>query len=211
MYIMPNDNNVSMQGNSMSNAWKAFKKRVGQKALDTLPEHTQEESAKKLAEWRKTDEFISDPMYNRGIMGFTALATQPAIDSYNHKVDEETREVSVLRKIGKIIGCTTVGMFCVRGPMREIVKKMTDLKGNSKYSKALLPKAYLVEMSKNEKFLKNYRSALTMGLALVVMSFTNFLLDAPVSAFITNVLLDKRSARKKAEERAERKEIKEVA
>jgi len=207
MYIVPNDNNISMQGNPMSNAWKSFKKRIGQKALDALPEHTQEESAKKLAEWRKTDEFISDPMYNRGIIGLTALATQPAIDNYNHKVDDETRQISVLRKIGKIIGCTTVGMFCVRGPMREIVKKMTNLKGNNKYSKALLPKKYLVEMSNNEKFLKNYRSALTMGLALVAMSFTNFLLDAPVSAFITNFLIDKRNDKKKQEE----KHIKEVA
>lgn len=176
IHLLQNDN-ISMQ-----------KKHPTQRILDVIPEYTKKESAQKLERWKKIDEIISKPAENRGIMGATAILTQPAIDYYNNKVDEETRLVSRNRTIAKIIAGTLVGMFVVRGPIYKLITKMTDIKGKSKYSKYLLPQKYINEISQNEKFLKNYRSALSMSLALGAMCFTNFLLDAPFAMFITNKL-----------------------
>jgi len=124
-------------------------------------------------------------------MGATALLTQPTIDYYNHRVDDETRTVSKNRTIAKIVAGTLVGMFVVRGPIHKIVKKMTNPLGNGKYSKALLPVKYLEELAKNETYLKNYRATLAMILALCAMSITNFILDAPLTIFFTNLLNEK--------------------
>lgn len=164
------------------------KRSLGQRIWDAIPQHTQSESAKKLEQWKKIDEFISRPAENRGIMGATALLTQPAIDYYNNKVDEETRRVARNRTIAKIIAGASVGMFVVRGPIYKLITKMTDINGKSRFSKSLLPQKYLTEIGKNEKFLKNYRSALSMAIALVAMCFTNFALDAPLTIFLTNML-----------------------
>ena len=68
---------------------------------------------------------------------------------------------------------------------------MTNMNGNSKLSKALLPKKFLNEIAQNPKFLKNYRSALAMSIALGAMCFTNFAFDAPLTAFLTNYLNEK--------------------
>lgn len=45
-------------------------------------------------------------------------------------------------------------MFVVRGPIYKGILSMTNIKGNSKFSKALLPKKYLKELNDNPKFLK---------------------------------------------------------
>jgi len=187
MNIQPINNSISMQGNP----WKNFKDRAMQKVIDAIPMHTVKESAKKIEAWEKIDSVVSRPAENRGIMGVTALLTQPAIDASNHKVDKETRRVSRNRTISKIIIGTSVGMFIVRGPIYKAIQVMTDIKGNSKLNKALLPKKYLKEISENPKFLKNYRSALAMAIALLAMSVTNFVLDAPLTAIFTNYLNEK--------------------
>ena len=46
----------------------------------------------------------------RLIQGATALVSQPVIDYYNKKADDETRAVSVARTIGKIVAGTLVGV-----------------------------------------------------------------------------------------------------
>ena len=181
-----------MQGKPL----KSLKDRVVQKAIDAVPEHTVKESAKKLEKWEHIDSVVSRPAENRGIMGATALLTQPAIDASNHKVDKETRRVSVNRTIAKIIAGTGVGMFVVRGPIYKGILSMTNIKGNSKFSKALLPKKYLKELNDNPKFLKNYRSALAMAIALLAMCVTNFVLDAPLTAMLTNYLNEKTEEKK---------------
>lgn len=86
-------------------------------------------------------------------------------------------------------------MFVVRGPIYKGILSMTNIKGNSKFSKALLPKKYLKELNDNPKFLKNYRSALAMAIALLAMCVTNFVLDAPLTAMLTNYLNEKRRKR----------------
>lgn len=182
MKINPVNNsyNVSMHGN-----W--WRKPV-QRIFNALPEYTQKESEKSVDSWNKFNKLISDPMTNRGIIGATAVITQPVIDYYNHKVDEETRVVSRNRTLAKIAAGTLVGMFVVRGPIYKMVEKMTDVSGTSKFSTALLPKAFINEMQTYVKRLHNYRSAVSMGLALAAMTITNFALDAPLTKIFTNHL-----------------------
>ena len=110
-----------------------------------------------------------------------------AIDYYNHRVDEETRTVSRNRTIAKILAGTAVGAL-VRGSCFKLIEKTTDIKSKKKFGKSLLPadKDLLKEFSKFAEKLSNYRNALSTFAAIVVMCFTNFLLDAPLTAILTN-------------------------
>ena len=181
-----NEYNISMYGK-----YPNWVRRVGQWFLDKSPFHTSKENANSVKNWNKLTYFTSDPMWNRGIMGASALLTQPTIDYYNHRVDEETRTVSRNRTIAKIVAGTLVGMFVVRGPVYKLVEKMTNVKGNGKWSTALIPKELLKELSENETYLKNCRATIAMALALIAMSITNFVLDAPLTIFLTNLLNEK--------------------
>ena len=183
-----NNYSVSMQGKKYPNWFKRQCKRAGQFFLDVMPSHTKKDNKNSPQKWDKINNWCSNPAWNRAIMGVTALATQPAIDYYNHKVDDETRTVSRNRTIAKICAGTLVGVFVVRGPIYKAVEKMTDVLGKKKYSKILLPEKYINEMMKHENYLKNYRSAIAMLLALGAMCITNFVLDAPLTTFFTNYL-----------------------
>jgi hypothetical protein len=101
-------------------------------------------------------------------------------------------------------------MFVVRGPVHKLVEKMTNPLGTGKYSKALLPKDYLKEITKNKNYLKNYRTTLSMVLALGVMCITNFVLDAPLTIILTNMLNEKSEIKVKKQEK-DISEMKEVA
>ena len=188
-------NSVSMQGKKPDKAWDKFKRRMAQKVIDVLPSHTQKETPRKLEEWNKFDNWVSKPAQNRAIMGATAIITQPAIDYNNHKVDKETRRVARNRTIAKIIVGTCVGIM-VRGSAYKAVTNMTNIAGKTKFSKALLPKKFLTEIANNEKFLKNYRSALSSSLAILAMCVTNFVLDAPLTVLLTNKLNAKKGDKK---------------
>jgi hypothetical protein len=190
-----NDYNISMHGK-----YPNWVRRVGQWFLDKSPSHTSKESENSIKNWNKWTYITSDPMWNRGIMGATALLTQPAIDYYNHRVDDETRTVSRNRTVSKIVAGTLVGMFVVRGPVSKLVEKMTNVNGKKDWQKWLLPKAYVKRMASNPNGLKNYRSALSMGLALAAMCVTNFLLDAPLTIFFTNYLNKKSHLKRLKEE-----------
>lgn len=188
MNISPvSNNNVSMQGKNSPNWLKRQIRRVGQKILDMSPSHTSKDDRSTRKKWDRTKDWVSHPMWNRGIMGATALLTQPTIDYYNHRVDDETRTVSRNRTIAKIIAGTLVGMFVVRGPVHKVVEKMTDLNGKKKYSLWLVPKDFINMLRKDESALKNYRSTLAMLLALFGMCYTNFALDAPLTTILTNI------------------------
>ena len=134
MYIQPINYSVNMQGGPSPKgdpkSWRKFLDKIQQKIIDTVPEKTFNDLGKRK-EWELINKKISHPATNRLIMGATALATQPAIDYYNHRVDKETREISRNRTIAKIIVGTGVGM-AVRGSCYELVKKMTDIKGIKK-------------------------------------------------------------------------------
>ena len=181
MKIQPEYNNVAMTGKG----WSSFKNSIKQKIIDAVPQATIKDGTKRIERWKTVDEKISKPAENRLIMGATALVTQPVIDYNNHKVDEETRRVSRNRTIAKILAGTGVGIV-VRGSCYKLVNKMTDINGKGKYSKALIPKSYIGKFSKTVKFLRNYKSALSTGMAILAMCVTNFAIDAPLTVYLTN-------------------------
>ena len=190
MYIQPISYSVNMQGKPPGlpkdkGTWKKAVDKIKQKVLDSLPEKTITETAKNVEIWNKLNNDASHPAINRLIMGASALATQPVIDYYNHKVDKETREVSRNRTIAKILVGTGVGML-VRGSCFELVKKMTNINGKGRWSKSLMPTKYLKELLADENLLKNYRNALATSIAILAMCFTNFLIDAPLTVCLTN-------------------------
>lgn len=192
--------NIQTQYDSVNMCGKKPKsqnfRRLKQKILDVLPNATIRDDARRLNKWKKLDNDITHPAKNRLIMGATALITQPTIDYYNHNVDTETREVSRIRTVAKILAGTTVGM-AVRGACFKLVEKMTNLKGNKK----LLPAEFMNDFAKYSVQLQNHRNALSTGLAILAMCITNFLIDAPLTVFLTNHFNDKRLLKKQEAER----------
>jgi len=109
------------------------------------------------------------------ILGATAIFMQPAIDAHNKNVDEKTRKVSVARTIAKIVAGTLTG-FAIR---KACIKAM-DLK--------MFKPSNAVKVTKDA--FEQYKNAMGTIVALVVMLFTNFLIDAPLTKWLTNVLID---------------------
>jgi hypothetical protein len=137
-------------------------------------------------------------------MGVTALAIQPGIDASNKKVDERTRKLSVCRTVSKILVGMTVGIL-VRGGVYKIVNKMTQLNGTSKFSKSLLANEFIQDFIKNSGNLKTYTSVVSYIIAFAAMCVTNFAIDAPLTALLTNKLQSKvleKEARVKEKEEA---------
>lgn len=163
----------------------SIKDRIKQKILDAAPSTTFDDAENKIKNMIKVDGWLSKPAENRGVMGATAVFLQPAIDASNKRVDSDTRQISICRTGAKVIAGTGVGMV-VRGSSYGLVEKMTDLDSKKDYAKKLLPKKYIEEFSKNPKLLKNYRSALSTGIAIAAMCVTNFVIDAPLTVFLTN-------------------------
>ena len=176
-----------------------FIKKIEQKFINILPEKTFNDGKDKLDKCDKYGKFMSRPDTNRAIMGVAMLATQPAIDYYNHRVDKETRTVSRNRTIAKGFACTSVGVL-VRGTVYQILNKFTNVNGTKRYSTSLLPKKFIDIFKNNPKKLANYKSALSTIIALMVMTFTNFALDAPLTAYFTNKLNEKSAKRMKEKE-----------
>ena len=197
MYIQQNSYNVNMCGKKDN---PRFWNRLKQTVLDVFPSATIKDGTRRVDKWKKSDELLSNPAVNRLIMGATALVTQPSIDYYNHKVDKETREVSRIRTISKILAGTAVGI-AVRGACFILIEEMTNFKDTKRLGKALLPPKFLSELASDAKLLKNYRNALSTTIAVLAMSVTNFLIDAPLTVFLTNHFNDKRLKKKEEAER----------
>ena len=187
MYIQPISNSdISMRAKPMpKGSWKAFKDRVKQKVLDVIPEIEFKNPTEKI---KKIDERLSRPAENRALMGATAVFMQPTIDSFNKKVDDDTRKVSICRTIAKIVVGTLVGI-AVRGSVYKLIENMTNLSGKGKWARALLPDKYVDKLAEVPKFLQNYKSALSTSSAIGVMLFTNFAIDAPFTVKLTNSLV----------------------
>ena len=199
MYIQPNNNSVNMYGSKWEpNFWR----RLKQKALDACPEHTIKLKGNESQKYDKINGRITRPDVNRLIMGATAIVTQPAIDYSNHQVDKETREVACIRTIAKILAGTLVGV-AVRGSCYKLVQSMTNIKGHGRWSKELLPTENLQQLLDDKNLLNNYRNAIATFISIMVMSITNFVIDAPLTVFLTNKLnenrLDKIAANKQKE------------
>lgn len=132
---------------------------------------------------------------NRLILGVSALMTQPFIDAQNKKVDEETRKVSVARTVAKIIAGTLTGYY-VRAGCINLIDEMTKLPSEVKNPNSFGGKLRMLFTPDDAKTgalksLKKYKNALGTTISLVVMLFTNFLIDAPLTKYLTNLFTDK--------------------
>lgn len=145
---------------------------------------------------KKTGEKISSAE-QRLILGASALMSQPFIDGRNRNVDEETRKVSVARTISKIIAGTLTGYFIRKGCIKGI-KALSHVpaEGVPKWKTIFTPKG--IKDNTTDAFMQ-YRNAIGTVAALVVMMFTNFLIDAPLTRALTNLLVKKHDDKVKAE------------
>ena len=137
---------------------------------------------------------ISSPE-NRLILGVTALMSQPFIDAANKKVDDETRRVSICRTIAKIIAGTSTGVtiryLCIKG-IDACSKNPATLSNTAKLKK--LRSLFYPTLKHSAEEFAQYKNALGTLLALGVMVFTNFLIDAPLTKALTNVFMKKKGA-----------------
>ena len=136
--------------------------------------------------------FSSDKQ--RLALGLTALITQPFIDYNNKDVDEKTRKISVARTIAKIIAGTLTG-FAIRYGCIKGIKALSQIpgKGVPKWKTIFTPEG--IKDNTTEAFAQ-YRNAMGTVVALVIMMFTNFLIDAPLTKFLTNFFVKKQGGEK---------------
>lgn len=138
----------------------------------------------------------------RLILGATALATQPFIDFYNRAADEETRAVSTARTIGKIVAGTLTGVLIRYGAIKGfkhfaqynikhengIVKEVTQKTKNDIFFPLLAKFKQNQSVEEFKRCYDKYVNFLGNTTAAVVMIFTNFLIDAPLTKVICNYL-----------------------
>lgn len=149
------------------------------------------ENANKAINWIGRN--ISSPQ-NRVILGASALMSQPFIDLHNRKVDEDTRKVSAARTVAKIIAGTLTGFFvrygCIKGiDYCSLLPAQVTNATKHKWLRTLFtPDSAINGVLKD---LNQYKKALGSFIALLVMLFTNFAIDAPLTKFLTNKFVDK--------------------
>ncbi len=132
---------------------------------------------------------ISSPQ-QRLIIGLTALVTQPVIDLSNKKADEETRVLSACRSLGKIIAATTSGVI-----VREACISLAKNKATTNLLKNVIKDTEKL----TEHNIRKFSNFMGSAGALVVMLFTNFLWDAPVTQKLTNFFYKHVSNKKETE------------
>lgn len=169
----------------IQNSSPSFQGGVKQRMLNTVPNI---ELSGNVNWINKAGEKISSAE-QRLILGASALMSQPFIDAHNKNVDEKTRKVSVARTIAKIIAGTTTGFLIRKGCIKGI-KAMSQprVAGAPKWKSFFTPKN--VSKTTTDAFMQ-YRNAMGTVVALIVMMFTNFLIDAPLTKFLTNTLIKK--------------------
>lgn len=171
-----------------------------QRAFDIIPEKTiTNPKVLKGLDWLGKNISSAE---NRLILGVTAMMSQPFIDWYNKDVDEKTRKVSVARTCAKIIAGTLTG-FAIRKGCIAAAKNFTRL-GTDKlvkgvkvplkaWEKILTPDSAVAGRNYND-----YISAVGTVMGLLVMTVTNFLIDAPLTTFLTNKFVKKMDKPKQA-------------
>lgn len=179
---------------SISNSISQIPRKINQGIVNIVPEMTiSNEKTLKGLNW--VGEKVSSPE-NRLILGVTALMSQPFIDLNNKKVDEDTRKVSAARTVAKIIAGTTTGVLIRSGCIHAIdafTKLPTEITPDMKFKKLrtlFTPSAGIL------KDLNQYKKSLGTILSLGVMVVTNFLLDAPLTKFLTNKFVDRINSKK---------------
>ncbi len=135
-----------------------------------------------------TGQHISSPE-NRLILGVTALMSQPFIDLHNRNVDKKTKKVSAARTVAKIIAGNSTGYFVRWGCIKAIEAFTQNPAKGAKGIKTLFYPKHISNVTL--KGLTKYKNAIGTLLALGVMLFTNFLIDAPLTKFLTNKFIKK--------------------
>ena len=120
-----------------------------------------------------------DGVFGKAISNFNKVLYSSGGGFYNIVIN--TKRNNIVKLFSNYKNATTIAD---EGKRSQVTAKYE--KAYENYINML--EKYLTEIGKNEKFLKNYRSALSMAIALVAMCFTNFALDAPLTIFLTNML-----------------------
>ena len=169
-----------------------FTNRITTYIASVMPEKTViSQRANKALDW--IGDKVSSPQ-NRLILGVSALMSQPFIDLSNKKVDEDTRKISAARTVAKIIAGTTTGFLVRYGCIKAIdycsllPEQITKSTKNPRLRTLFTPDSKITAVLKD---LGQYRKALGTIVSLAVMLFTNFLIDAPLTKYLTNKFSDK--------------------
>lgn len=173
--------------------------KISQRLFDMIPNLSVNNKGR-LKVLNKIGDYMGRPFENRLIMGATAIVTQPFIDEHNKRVDKETARTSRNRTIGKIIAGTTVGCI-VRSSIYKLIQKTTaeDI-SIDRWDNFLTPRgSSKVSPHLQKNMLRNYRTAVSTVIAMLVMIETNILFDVPFTNKISNYL-NKKDAKKKAAE-----------
>lgn len=144
------------------------------------------ERANKFITW--VGKNISSPE-NRLILGVTALMSQPFIDLHNRKVDEETRKVSAARTVAKIIAGTLTGVLVRKGCIKAIdafSMLPSQVTASTKWPWLRTLFTPDAAISGALKDLTHHKNALGTIISLLVMTVTNFAIDAPLTKYLTN-------------------------
>ena len=139
--------------------------------------------------YTKLGHAIASPHWNRLALGGAAITTQPAFDYFNPRVDKDTAASSALRTGSKVVVCTGVG-FTVRGLMYKLVEHYAH--ASSAEGSTILTPTEILKMAdkvKREGALKVHKNFVSTVIALFVMLFTNFFLDAPLTTKSANYLI----------------------
>lgn len=176
--------NVCMSIGSISNSITRISGAVTQHIVDVVPKMTvKSQKANDTISW--IGEHLSSPQ-NRLILGVSALMSQPFIDLSNKKVDEDTRKVSAARTVAKIIAGTLTGVLIRSGCIHAIdafTKMPHEIAQNMKFKKLrtlFTPSPGILDD------LSQYKKSVGTIVSLAVMVVTNFLIDAPLTKFLTN-------------------------
>ncbi len=193
------------------NSIRTFTNAASQRVINACPTMTiRTGKVNKNLSW--IGKHISSPE-NRLILGVTALMSQPFIDLHNRKVDEDTRKVSAARTVAKIIAGTSTGVAiryaCIKAidAFTEFPEKITASTKHPCLKTFFTPFEAIKDGLKD---LRHYKSALGTLVSLGVMVFTNFLIDAPLTKFLTNKFVD-RIHEKDKEKPVQNKEVRNVA
>lgn len=190
---------------SISNSISQIPRKINQGIVNIVPKMTIS-NEKTLNGLKWVGEKVSSPE-NRLILGVTALMSQPFIDLNNKKVDEDTRKVSAARTVAKIIAGTTTGVLIRSGCIHAIdafTKLPTEITPDMKFKNLrtlFTPSAGIL------KDLNQYKKSLGTILSLGVMVVTNFLLDAPLTKFLTNKFVDRINSKKEQALQMQNKEV----
>lgn len=181
---------ASIKNSSIYGAFKRGTNSVKQTFYNCIPNKVLEKDTYVNAvNWIGKE--ISSPE-NRLILGVTALMSQPFIDANNKAVDEQTRKVSVCRTIAKIIAGTFTGVLIRYGCIKSIKafsKLPTSLDKNNMPVKLNSLNTFFSPKNAQSDVTdayKQYQNAFGTIASLVVMTFTNFLLDVPITKYLTN-------------------------